>query len=101
MPLSRQVTKLIPPDTRMEKVMSTESPVHFEKEAHVSKMRSFAKTISWRVLGSIDTFVITYLVTGEAKYGAFVASAEVVTKIFLYYFHERAWAHIRWGVVKN
>ena len=71
----------------------------FVKQAHATKTRSLAKTISWRALGSLDTFVLTYLITGEAKIGAFVASAEVMTKIVLYYFHERAWAHIRWGLV--
>lgn len=66
--------------------------------AHTTRWRSIAKTVSWRVLGSIDTFVIAFVVTGEAKFGATIAGAEVITKIVLYYLHERGWAHVKWGV---
>ena len=63
-------------------------------EAH---MRSFIKAVSWRVTGSIDTFVISLLVTGKFGLAGTIASVEVLTKIALYYFHERAWAIIPWG----
>jgi len=66
--------------------------------AHVSKGRSILKTISYRVLASVSTFMIVYIATGELKIGAIVVSAEFITKIILYYLHERGWAHIRWGV---
>lgn len=66
--------------------------------AHSSKTRSIVKAISWRALGSLDTFVISYVVTGELKYGAFIAGTETLTKIVLYYLHERGWAHINWGM---
>ncbi|MCB9975511.1 MAG: DUF2061 domain-containing protein [Rhodospirillales bacterium] len=52
------------------------------------------------MLGSIDTFVLAYLITGEMKFGAFIAGTEALTKIVLYFFHERGWAHIKWGTVK-
>ena len=60
--------------------------------------RSVLKTISWRAFASVDTFVIAYIATGEVKIGAMIVGAEVVTKMVLYYLHERGWAHIRWGV---
>jgi uncharacterized membrane protein len=66
--------------------------------AHAKRRRSVAKSISWRVLASIDTFVIASFATGRLTLGAFIASAEVVTKMALYYVHERAWAHVVWGL---
>ena len=65
--------------------------------ASASPARSLAKTISWRVLGSLDTLLLGYIFTGSLKAAGSIASAEVVTKIVLYYFHERGWAHIAWG----
>lgn len=70
----------------------------FTKRAHATPARSLAKTITWRMLGSIDTFVIAYITTGQVKIGLTIASAEVLTKIALYYFHERGWSHVRWGL---
>lgn len=59
--------------------------------------RSLAKTVSWRAVGSIDTMVITYIVTGNWKFGLAVGSIEVMSKIILYYIHERIWERIKWG----
>ena len=63
-------------------------------EAH---SRSFLKAVSWRILGSIDTFVISYFVTGRLVFAASIASVETFTKIALFYFHEQAWARVPWG----
>ncbi len=60
--------------------------------------RSFAKAVSWRVLGSIDTFLLSWLFTSNPAAAGAIASAEVVTKMGLYYFHERAWGSITWGL---
>ncbi|MCB1784437.1 MAG: DUF2061 domain-containing protein [Alphaproteobacteria bacterium] len=68
--------------------------------ARSSRIRSVAKAITWRALGSLDTFVIAFIVTGEAKFGAAIAGTEAFTKIVLYYFHERGWSHIKWGTLK-
>ena len=63
-----------------------------------SHPRSFLKAVSWRTLGSIDTFVLGMIFTGaNAKIAGSIAGAEVITKILLYYFHERAWATVPWG----
>ena len=59
--------------------------------------RSFAKAISWRVTGTIDTIVISLVVTGSLKLAATIGLAEVVTKSLLYYLHERAWLKIPYG----
>ena len=68
-----------------------------QRTSHITRRRSIAKSISWRMVGSLDTFVLGYVVTGEPKVGAIIAGAEVITKMALYYVHERAWAHIKWG----
>ena len=59
--------------------------------------RSFAKALSWRVTGTIDTMIISLVVTGSLKLAATICLTEVVTKSLLYYFHERAWLKIPYG----
>ncbi len=63
--------------------------------------RSVAKTISWRTLGTLDTMIISYFVTGNLIMAASIGSIEVITKMILYYFHERAWNKINIGRVKE
>lgn len=65
--------------------------------ASATPARSLAKTVSWRALGSLDTMLLGWLFTGSLAIAGSIASAEVLTKIVLYYLHERAWAHIGWG----
>ena len=52
---------------------------------------SFTKGISWRLIGTLDTIIISYFVTGQIKLALSIGTVEVFTKIILYYFHERAW----------
>ena len=63
--------------------------------------RSLIKAVSWRVAGSIDTFILSWIFTGNLKIAGTIASVEVFTKIALFYFHERLWMRIRWGQAKN
>ena len=64
------------------------------REAH---LRSFAKAVSWRFVGSTDTFILSYLVTGHIGKAATIASFETITKIALFYIHEQLWARLAWG----
>jgi uncharacterized membrane protein len=64
------------------------------REAH---SRSLAKAVSWRITGTIDTFVISFIITGRITLAGSIAGTELLTKILLYYFHERIWAAIPWG----
>ena len=57
----------------------------------ISHSRHIAKTLTWRVIASLDTLLITWLISGDVKVGLSVASLEVITKMILYYYHERAW----------
>jgi uncharacterized membrane protein len=59
--------------------------------------RSLAKAVSWRATGSIDTFLVAFVITSSPKIAGSVAVTEIVTKILIYYLHERMWAWIPWG----
>lgn len=60
--------------------------------------RSIVKAISWRVVGSIDTAFWGWFFTGSFKIAGSIALFEVVTKLALYYLHERAWSLSRFGL---
>ena len=61
--------------------------------------RSLAKTITWRILATTDTFIISWLITGRFDWAGMIAGVEILTKMFLYYFHERAWyRYIKFGL---
>jgi uncharacterized membrane protein len=62
--------------------------------------RSFAKAVSWRVTGTIDTIVIAFLVTGKVNRALAIGGIEVFTKIALFYLHERVWDKLPFGRVK-
>jgi uncharacterized membrane protein len=57
-------------------------------------IKSLMKSVSWRIVGTIDTMVISYFITGKVTIAVSIGSVEVLTKTCLYYFHERLWAHI-------
>lgn len=53
--------------------------------------RHIAKTISWRLIGTLDTIVLSWLISGDLSLGLQIGFLEVITKMILYYFHERLW----------
>jgi uncharacterized membrane protein len=57
-------------------------------------IKSVIKSLSWRVVGTMDTMIISYFITGKVTVAVSIGSVEVITKTVLYYFHERLWAHI-------
>ena len=68
---------------------------------HEKPYRSVVKTISWRTVGTLDTMIIAYFITGNLIMAASIGSIEVVTKMILYYFHERAWNKLSFGRVET
>ena len=62
-----------------------------------SSVRSLAKAVSWRITGTIDTFLISWLITGQALLASGIALTEIMTKVGLYWLHERAWTRVKWG----
>jgi uncharacterized membrane protein len=59
--------------------------------------RTIVKTLTWRVTASLTTFIIAWVLTGDLLIGVSIGSIEAITKIFLYYFHERIWNNIKWA----
>lgn len=68
---------------------------------HEKPYRSIVKTISWRTVGTLDTIIVSYFITGNLIMAASIGSIEVITKMILYYFHERAWNRLKFGTVKQ
>ena len=64
---------------------------------NANQARSLAKTVTWRVMGSVVTFLVALLVTGHAAIASSIVIAEIVIKIAFYYFHERIWLLAPWG----
>jgi uncharacterized membrane protein len=63
--------------------------------------RSIVKSISWRTIGTLDTFLISLLITGKLDFAVAIGGVEVFTKMGLYYLHERTWNKIKFGRVKD
>lgn len=73
----------------------------FKADMPDSRKRHLLKTVSWRVVGTIDTMILAWIITGDPMTGMQIGLAEVVTKMVLYYFHERAWYKIDYGLNKR
>jgi uncharacterized membrane protein len=58
---------------------------------HDPRSKSIMKTLTWRVVASTDTLIIAWVLTGNFKVAGSIMSIEIVTKMFLYYVHERTW----------
>jgi uncharacterized membrane protein len=71
------------------------------KKGNVERKRHLAKTITWRAVGTLDTILLSYLITGSIKVGFTIGSIEMFTKMVLYYLHERVWyKFLKFGVKK-
>jgi uncharacterized membrane protein len=64
---------------------------------HDTPIRSLAKAITWRITGTIDTFIISWFITGQILLASGIAFTEIMTKVFLFWGHERLWNKIKWG----
>jgi uncharacterized membrane protein len=60
--------------------------------------RSITKALTYRFWQSLNTFIISLIVTGKIEMAAVIVSIEVVVKIVVYFFHERIWTKVRWGI---
>ncbi|EDM43233.1 hypothetical protein SCB49_12179 [unidentified eubacterium SCB49] len=75
---------------------------HFRKDGDSSTKRTLYKTISWRVVATSMTFIISGAVLdGFDKIALFIALTELITKFVLYYFHERLWLRLPLGRIRN
>ncbi|MCO6499393.1 MAG: DUF2061 domain-containing protein [Vicingus serpentipes] len=71
------------------------------KRKEMSRKRHIAKTFTWRIVGTIDTMVLAWLIAGDPMVGLKVGGIEVVTKMILYYLHERLWYKFDFGIDKK
>jgi uncharacterized membrane protein len=77
---------------------NTASKSTFEEDKKSEKpYRSIAKAFSWRMVGTLDTLIVSYFITQKVSIAASIASIDFMTKIILYFFHERIWNTIKWG----
>jgi uncharacterized membrane protein len=65
-----------------------------------TKTRSILKAISWRIVGTLDTMALGWIITGSPLVGLKIGALELVTKFVLYYLHERIWLKSKYGVKK-
>ena len=71
--------------------------VYLEDRSSEKPLRSVVKSLSWRTVGTLDTILISWIVTGELTLAFSIGSIELGTKMVLYFFHERVWNKIKWG----
>jgi uncharacterized membrane protein len=64
-------------------------------------MISLAKAVAWRSIGSIDTAFWGWIYTGNIMTGLKIGGYELLTKILLYYIHERIWARVPIGSIRR
>lgn len=61
------------------------------------RYRSFAKAATWRMTGTVDTVILSWLITGKLSFAISIGLVEVFTKVGLYYIHERVWDRVKLG----
>ncbi|WP_262269333.1 sulfate adenylyltransferase subunit CysN [Microvirga yunnanensis] len=76
----------------------TNAPLAWIKWSGEQKRRSALKAMSWRVIGSVATVGAAVVLTQDIRLATAIGATEVVTKLVLYYGHERLWARIRYGL---
>lgn len=63
----------------------------------VTRARSFVKALSYRIWGTLSSFIVAYIITRSATISGTIAFWETVVKVFIYYAHERGWNYVQWG----
>jgi len=76
------------------------------KKTKDDPIRSLLKAISWRLIASGTTFIITYFIFSNyseqssskaMETASYITGIELVAKLLIYYLHERLWTNISWG----
>ena len=73
----------------------------FNSTVSDSSKRHIYKTFSWRFLGTADTIAIGWLISGDPFIGLQIGFAEVITKMILYFLHEKVWYKFKFGLEKR
>ena len=81
----------------LQKAKTQEGNSKNDKNNNDSAKRSFAKTVSWRIIGTLDTILISWIITGAFTFAISIGAIEFFSKMILYFFHERVWNTINYG----
>jgi uncharacterized membrane protein len=73
----------------------------FHSKMSDSNKRHIFKTFTWRAIGTIDTIVLSWIITGNPLTGLKIGGLEVITKMVLYFLHEKLWYRINFGLDKR
>lgn len=72
--------------------------IWFKSSLKKSNKRHILKTFSWRAIGTLDTIVLAWVISGDSTIGLKIGVAEVITKMILYYLHEKVWYKSNYGL---
>jgi uncharacterized membrane protein len=75
--------------------------IWFKTKLPESRRRHLLKSITWRITGTMDTMLLAWLISGNAITGLKIGFAEVITKMLLYYIHERIWYRTDYGLTER
>lgn len=67
----------------------------YGKNMFLNRNYILIKTISWRIIGTLDTILLSWIVTGETTIALTIGGVELFTKMMLYYIHEKIWVKIK------
>jgi uncharacterized membrane protein len=70
----------------------------FKSTINNPNKRHLFKTFSWRAIGTLDTILLGWIITGDPLVGAKIGALEVVSKMLLYFGHEKLWYRINYGL---
>lgn len=80
----------------IEQLIDNDKDFKSDKQSE-KPIRSIVKSISWRIVGTVDTILISWIITGKVTTALSIGGIELGTKMILYFFHERLWNTIKWG----
>ena len=66
-----------------------------------SRVRSGLKALTWRIVATITTVSIVYILTGQLELTAVVGFYDVVLKLMFFFLHERVWNRIQYGRIPS
>lgn len=81
----------------LDTLIKTDLNKKTQSESKDKIKRSLIKTISWRAIGTLDTILISWFITGTLTLAFSIGAIELVSKMMLFFFHERLWNTIKWG----
>ncbi len=66
----------------------------------INTHRHLLKTVTWRIIGTLDTMIVAWVISGDPLLGLSIGGVEIFSKMILYYLHERIWYKFKFGVKK-